>query len=621
MRIIVPLLLAAFLGTAANAAKPATPPITNVLLTSDYDVQADGTYTRTLHFERRASSDAAAQRIAQFAFTYHPPLGGVEVLEAYTKKADGQMLKVEPAGIRDQPSASDPTLMTFTDGRQKVILFPQVSAGDTVVFTLREKVTRLRFAGMFSTVHFFTRSEAWDDVQISVKAPSSLPLQIEAVGAEVTQENDRDSSTYRWRFSAPAAKVEDVAAVAPIDRLPRLVVTSAPDWDAVGRAYATLAEPKSAVTPRVQALADELTAGVTDRRQQAERLYNWVAEHIRYIAVFFGNGAVVPHAADTVLANGYGDCKDHAMLLNALLKAKGIASENVLINLGNSYRLTVPAPFAQLNHVINYLPEFQLYADSTSMLAAFGTLPFGEYGKPVIHAASSDVGLRQIPVLAHDDASTTLTTVAHFTEDGRIEGESTTEASGAFTMSLRGAIRRIEGMGMEAGPSRILHDLGEEGTGEVEPPAADLSAPRITAKGTFDVDGAIHLAGGNILWPPSGFRLLVRPGDLLLGRLDLRGLPDTEPTPCYSGHQVEVLTFTLPAERHVQRLPTGRTIATEAFRFTSRWSTDGQSVTVRREVDSHIDQPLCSGPLRVEAARALAEIRRDYADRVILDDQ
>ena len=72
---------------------------------------------------------------------------------------------------------------------------------------------------------------------------------------------------------------------APIDRLPRLVVTSAPDWDAVGRGYATLAEPKSAVTPRVQALADELTAGVTDRRQQAERLYNWVAEHIRYIAI------------------------------------------------------------------------------------------------------------------------------------------------------------------------------------------------------------------------------------------------------------------------------------------------------------------------------------------------
>ena len=472
MRIILALVLLAGLATTVQAARPAVPPVTNVLLTSDYEVAGDGTYTRVLHMERRASSDVAAQRIAQFAFSYNPPLGNVEVLEAYTRKPDGRILKVDASGIRDQASASDPTLMTFTDGRQKVILFPQVAAGDTVVVTVREKVFRLRFDGVFSTVHYFTRAEAWDDVRISIKAPPSLPLQIEAVGADVTKEGDETSLTYHWRFSALAAKAEDVAAVAPIDRLPRLVVTSASSWEAIGRAYAALAEPKSAVTPWVQALADEITAGADDRRQQAERLYNWVAEHIRYIAVFLGNGAVEPHTADAVLANGYGDCKDHAMLLGALLKAKGIASENVLINLGSSYRLTVPAPFAQLNHVINYLPEFRLYADSTSMLARFGTLPFAEYGKPVVHAASAGPALRQIPVLSHEDASTTLTTIARFTEDGRIEGESATEASGPFATSLRSAVRRVEFDGARrrafagaARPGRGRHRAGRTAAG------------------------------------------------------------------------------------------------------------------------------------------------------------
>ena len=127
-------------------------------------------------------------------------------------------------------------------------------------------------------------------------------------------------------------------------------------------------------------------------------------------------------------------------------------------------------------------------------------------------------------------------------------------------------------MGLDAGPSRVLHDLGEDGTGQVELPPADLSVPTITATGSFEVDGAIHIAGGNILWPPTGLRLLVRPGDLLLGRVEQRGLPESEPTPCYAGRQVEVLTLTLPPERHVQRLPAGRTIATEAFEFTSRSS-------------------------------------------------
>ena len=123
---------------------------------------------------------------------------------------------------------------------------------------------------MFSTVHYFTRAEAWDDVRILDQGPASLPLQFEAVGADVTKEGDETSLTYHWQFSALAAKAEDVAAVAPIDRLPRLVVTSASSWEAIGRAYAALAEPKCAVTPRVQALADEITAGVDDRRQQAQ---------------------------------------------------------------------------------------------------------------------------------------------------------------------------------------------------------------------------------------------------------------------------------------------------------------------------------------------------------------
>lgn len=44
------------------------------------------------------------------------------------------------------------------------------------------------------------------------------------------------------------------------------------------------------------------------------------------MAVYVGAGGVVPHAAQTVLDNRYGDCKDHVALLEALLGAAGIKS-------------------------------------------------------------------------------------------------------------------------------------------------------------------------------------------------------------------------------------------------------------------------------------------------------
>ena len=60
--------------------------------------------------------------------------------------------------------------------------------------------------------------------------------------------------------------------------------------------------------------------------------------------------------------------------MTALLAAKGIASEAALINLGNAYSLADPPTMATLNHVILYLPEFDVYDDPTAASAAFGVL-------------------------------------------------------------------------------------------------------------------------------------------------------------------------------------------------------------------------------------------------------
>ena len=70
---------------------------------------------------------------------------------------------------------------------------------------------------------------------------------------------------------------------------------------ALGRAYRELALPKVAVTPAIEALAPALTVGIGDRREQAQRLYKWVSRNIRYVALEFGMGSIIPHDAGSVL--------------------------------------------------------------------------------------------------------------------------------------------------------------------------------------------------------------------------------------------------------------------------------------------------------------------------------
>src|SRR5262249_14420909 len=143
-------------------------------------------------------------------------------------------------------------------------------------------------------------------------------------------------------------------------------------YEDLGRAYAAAAAAKVVVTPEITALAEEITKGVSDRRQQAMAIDAWMKRNIRYVAVYLGVGRVVPNDTATVLRHKFGDCKDKVTLMSALLAAKGIASEPVLINLGPAYTLPEPPTLVALNHVILYLPDFDLYDDPTVAPAAFG---------------------------------------------------------------------------------------------------------------------------------------------------------------------------------------------------------------------------------------------------------
>src|ERR1043166_8205191 len=88
--------------------------------------------------------------------------------------------------------------------------------------------------------------------------------------------------------------------------------------------------------------------------------------------------------------------------MTALLTAKGIASELVLINGGNAHTLDLPATLAALNHVMIYLPEFGRYDDPTASFSSFGALS-ETYDKPAVHLSASGVRLGRTPAMRATD--------------------------------------------------------------------------------------------------------------------------------------------------------------------------------------------------------------------------
>jgi transglutaminase-like putative cysteine protease len=625
VKVVVLLGLAVLFVTPAWAlppqeASPALPPLIIIAADNTYDVAADGSYTQIYHFEFQPTNDAAARREGQQAVSYSPSLEDFSILEAYTRKADGRVLPVGEGSIHDQLPFGTADLSAFGDRRQKVIVFPDAAGGDTLVYTWRRIVKRPMFPGQFMANVYMSDTTPWRGMNLTIRSPHAMRLRTEAHG--FVEDDSEEGGTDVRRFHASLAQPSvGASAIGSYDRLPRIFVSSFADYDAFAAAYAALVAPKIVVTADIQALADKLTAGTSDRREQARLLYDWVSLHVRYVAVYLGAGALVPQDAATVLARGWGDCKDHTVLFHALLAAKGIHAELVMINFGRHYTLSGPPTFAQLNHAITYLPEFDLYADTTAGTARFGVLPFEEYGKPVVHAVTTGHALRSIPPVRAEDATMESRTVAAMDADGAIAGTTSTTASGPFAIDLRHRAMWVQANGAAEAAASQLRALGTEGTGSFvfEPPGRLDHGYAIG--GSFKLAARPDIDDGESFLPPVGLRVLVRPGDLLLGPMDIRSLTESQPTPCHAGRQVEDITLELPPGRRLARLPRDVTIDNSALRFTSHWSMNGQTLEVRRELLSRVDTPLCTGETRRLAAAALIAIRHDEQRRVSLADE
>jgi transglutaminase-like putative cysteine protease len=596
-------------GTADGQTPGTPPPIAIKLSTDETTVDNDGLATETSHLEITPSNDAAAKSVAQQAFPFSDQIEELVVNDAYTQKSDGRKLPVDPSQIFVQAPQNAAQAPMFSDQKTKVVVFPDVAANDTLVFTLVRHQKIALFPGQFFDFDMYPRLTAWNEARGTITAPKSLPLNIEGHQVSIDQHIDGDKVIYRWHYTAPIPLSEDIAAVAPVDREPRLFVSTFKNYDELGRAYATLAMPKAAVTPKVRSLADEITAGIKDRRAQAQKMYEWVSQHIRYVGIELGRGGVVPHEADTILANGYGDCKDHVVLFAALLQAKGIKSEMALINFGNSYVLPEAPTLAQLNHVITWLPEFKIYADTTAALAPFGTLPFLEYGKPVVHAVNNGPARHTTPVLTPGNATMSLKTVSHMTADGHLQAETTTTATGSFSFMLRQVGAAIQRIGPERAVQGILQRGGMSGKGSFDTvsPPSDLG-PSYAITAHYDSQASTPATVGQGFPMPPGLRLLPSTGDFLMGPLFVRNLPISEPTPCWSGTAVEELSVEPPPGKHFVGLPTDVNVHTDNLTFSAHWSQADRIVSVRREFTSHIEQALCSGEVRKATADALSKI-------------
>lgn len=166
------------------------------------------------------------------------------------------------------------------------------------------------------------------------------------------------------------------------------------DWRQMGIWYTDLARGRTDPSPELKQQVTTLTAGATTQLEKMRAIARFVQKDVRYVAIELGIGGWQPHPAAEVFTHRYGDCKDKAGLMQAMLEQIGIKSYPISINTARGAVTTATMPHLAFNHVINAvsLPEGvddgTLYATYQHPKlgkilffdATHETIPFGQIG-------------------------------------------------------------------------------------------------------------------------------------------------------------------------------------------------------------------------------------------------
>lgn len=210
----------------------------------------------------------------------------------------------------------------------------------------------------------------------------------------------------------PASRAISVRALGPDG------TAALQSWPDLARIAAGVIEPRIAVSPAIKAKAEALVAGKTTRWERVRAISEFLQKEVTYLLVILDQDYLAgyrPHAADEVLQNRYGDCKDKATLFLALLRAVGDDGHVVLVVAGNPKAVNPDWPAQRFNHAIAGLPaDDQVPAgwpiidagalgrlvlfDPTDATTPLGVLPAADQGGFGLVASAKATGLVGLPM-------------------------------------------------------------------------------------------------------------------------------------------------------------------------------------------------------------------------------
>ncbi len=605
--------LTAMLTTAAQAASQTYDPGFSLERGRIHlQLREDGSYVEEIDYTWRADGVQGLESVGTERISYVDSLTDVESVEAWSTPPDAAPIRVTEDLIRTQVDRGDEGDAEFSDLHSKVILYPQVRVGSRVRYRARLNHHTPVFPGYFGFSYAHGGALRLDDWEVTVDAPAGMKLAIDMKGLDggrVGSSEGRDR--YRFHYVQRIPMQAEEGAIADMNERPHVRLSTYKSLVEVGAAYQAASRPKAVVTPAIREQALAITKGLSTDEDKLRALHHWVARNIRYVFAGLGAGRWVPHAADEVLQKLYGDCKDHAILLESLLSAVGIQSSAALVDAGSRYAFPDVGYVGAVNHVITYVPSLDRYVDSTDGFAPHGELDYSVMDKPTILTALGRLG--HTPLTRAEDNSIREHRVIRIQPDGQLVGQVRTSFKGGFGQHSRAS--RFQAQGVDEGETvkGLLSRFNEPGIGRLEHEDPEALDKPFWVHADYVLEPLSNFPGPGALAVPVG----LSSGKLASIAADPPPPVRRLPWLCGSATIEETTVLRFPDSVELTYVPQGVSLQDGPYRYESRYVREGQEVAVSRRLVEQQQGSVCGQAEHEARLRFHAVLRRDLRAQLI----
>ncbi len=367
-------------------------------------------------------------------------------------------------------------------------------------------------------------------------------------------------------------------------------------WGDFGAWYTQLTTGMRDPSPALQQKVQDLAPATLPLMDRIRALAYFAQRDIRYAAIEIGIGGYQPHPASLTFSNRYGDCKDKATVLSAMLAQIGVKSYYIPVHTDRGIYTEKTPPTNGFNHVILaiQLPEGSFKApmpalyehsklghllifDPTSRVVPLGQIPSYEQDNYGLLVTEQGGELIHLPLSTPESNRMTRTAKLTLMPDGSMKGEvqevrtGSEAAIGRYTFEHQTTADRRKIL------ERFLgHMIGNFLLDNVEADNLEDIDKDLVIRYKFTADHYAKSTGG---------LLLVRPRVVgeKLGALDMskpRHYPYEFDSPTL---QTDVFEFNLPEGYKIDELPDAAQANFAFGEYTSKIENTGSQLKYSRE--------------------------------------